>query len=249
MMPPTTAAVVKATGGAGATRTSLELAATLGRGGHSVVVLDVDVATQGLATHVPGRIEDDLTAVLVEEASLRDAIVDLEIDAVDEAGGRVAVCPTHAPFERLARAKTPTAAQAFEDLLAGAAEPFEFVLVDTPPVATNPAVSAVTTADRVVAVTPASDRGVDALQRLRERFEDVGAAPGLAIANRADGEHPVGAADAALPTHEVPERSIPSTADPDPAYAPAVSEAAEVCFDVELDLEFPEDGFLAGRFG
>ncbi|GAB3688724.1 AAA family ATPase [Salinarchaeum chitinilyticum] len=248
-MSSTTAAVVKATGGAGATRTSLELATTLGRGGYAVGVLDVDFATQGLAAHVPGRIEDDLTRVLVEGASLPAATVELDLDAVSEAGGRVAVCPARAPFERLARAKTPDAAQAFEELLASAGERFEFVLVDAPPVATNPAVSAVTTADRVAAVTPASERGVDALQTLRERLEDVGAAPGLAIANRADGDHPVDAADAALPTHEVPEDAVPSTAEPHPAYAPAVAEATKALFDVELDLEFPDDGLLAGRFG
>ncbi|WP_248517164.1 AAA family ATPase [Salinarchaeum laminariae] len=247
-MAPTTAAVVKATGGAGATRTSLELAATLGRGGYSVAVLDVDVATQGLAAHVPGRIEEDLTAVVLGTAPLPAATVDLELEAVTEAGGQVAVCPARAPFERLARAKTPDAAQTFEELVAGAADRFDFVLVDTPPVATNPAVSAVTTADRVAAVTPGSERGVDALQRLRERLEDVGAAPGLAIANRADGDHPVDAADATLPTHEVPEPAVPSTADPDPAYAPAVAEAAEALFDVDLDLEFPDEGLLAGRF-
>ncbi|AGN01748.1 cell division inhibitor [Salinarchaeum sp. Harcht-Bsk1] len=248
-MQPTTAAVVKATGGAGATRTSLELAATLGRAGHAVGVLDVDFATQGLAAHVPGRIEADLTNVLVEDGSLGDASVDLDLDPLRDAGGRVAVAPSRAPFERLARAKTPRAAQTFETVLDDAAAQFDYVLVDAPPVATNPAVSAVTTADRVAAVTPASQRGVDALQRLRERLEDVGAAPGLAIANRADGEHPVQAADAALPTHEVPEAAVPSAADPDPAYAPAVAEAAEALFDVELALEFPEEGLIAGRFG
>jgi septum site-determining protein MinD len=248
-MEATTAAVAKATGGAGATRTTLELAATLGRGGHEVAVLDVDLATQGLAAHVPGRIEDDLTAVLVGETSLRDAAVELDPAAVTDAGGRVVVCPARAPFERIARAKTPCAAQGFEECLSGAADHFDFVLVDTPPVATNPAVSAVTAVDRVAAVTPASERGVDALQRLRERLEDVGAAPGLAIANRANDDHPVQAADVALPTHDVPEDAVPSTMDPDPTYAPAVATAAEALFDVEFDLEFPDDGLLAGRFG
>jgi len=248
-MQPTTAAVAKATGGAGATRTSLELAATLGRAGHAVAVLDVDVATQGLAAHVPGRIEVDLTTVLVDDASLPDATVDLELPAVHDAGGRLAVVPARAPFERLARAKTPGAAQTFETVLDDAAETYDFVLVDTPPVATNPAVSAVTAVDRVAAVTPASQRGVDALQRLRERLEDVGAAPGLAIANRADGDHPVQAADVALPTHGVAAPDVPSAADPDPAYAPAVAEAATALFDVDLALEFPEEGLIAGRFG
>jgi len=244
-MPPTTAAVTKATGGAGATRTSLELAATLARAGHDVGVLDVDLETQGLVAHVRGRVDADASAVYADEATLDAALYDLDLSVP----GSVAVAPARAPFERLARAKTPEAARRFEDALAAAGDRFDYVLVDTPPVATNPAVSAVTAAERVVAVTPGSDRGVDALARLRERLQDVGAAPGLAIANRADGDHPVEAADAALPTHGVGATEVPSCADPDPAYAPAVAAAAEVCFDREFDLEFPDDGLLSGRFG
>lgn len=244
-MPPTTAAVTKATGGAGGTRTCLELAATLARAADAVAVLDVDLATQGLAAHVRGRIEADATAVYTDEAALDAALHDLDLDVP----GSVAVAPARAPFERLARAKTPESARRFEEALAAADVRFDYVLVDTPPVASNPAVSAVTAADRVVAVTPATDRGVDALARLRERLQDVGAAPGLAIANRADGDHPVEAADAALPTHTVAEAEVPSCADPDPAYAPAVAEAAETLFDRELDLEFPDDGLLSRRFG
>lgn len=244
-MQPTTAAVVKATGGAGATRTTLELAATLARDGRSVSVLDVDFETQGLAAHVPGRIDDDVTAVLTEEASLEAATTELGLDVP----GRVAVAPARAPFERLARAKTPAAARGFEELLVGAADHFDHVVVDTPPVATNPAVSAVTTADRVAAVTPATERGVDALQRLRERLADVDAAPGVAIANRAEADHPVESADVALPGHEGAIGEVPTTADPDPAYAPAVAEAVEAIFDCEVDLEFPDAGLVAGRLG
>lgn len=244
-MSPTTAAVTKATGGAGATRTCLELAATLARAGHDVGVLDVDFATQGLARHVPGRIDVDATAVYADEASLDAALVGLDLPVP----GSVVACPARAPFERLARAKTPAAARRFEDALAATADRVDVVLVDTPPVATNPAVSAVTVTDRVTAVTPATDRGVDALARLRERLQDVGAAPGLAIANRADGDHPVEAADATLPPHAVAEADSPSCVDPDPAYAPAVAGAAEALFDVDVDLEFDSGGLLSGRIG
>jgi len=244
-MAPRTVAVTKAVGGAGATRTALELATTLARDGRSVAVLDVDFATQGLAATVPGPIEDDITAVLTEQASLEDATVEVGADL----DGSVAVAPARAPFERLARAKTQAAARGLEDLLAGAAGHFDRVLVDVPPVTTNPAVAAVTSVDRVAAVTVASERGVDALQQLRERLADVDAAPGIALANRADDDHPVDGADVALPTHEVTQTSLPATADPDPTYAPAVAAAAETLFDVELELTFPEEGVLAGRFG
>lgn len=244
-MQPTTAAVTKATGGAGATRTSLELAATLARAGHATVVLDVDLATQGLADHVQGRVAPDATAVLTGEAALGDAIVDLDVGVE----GRVAACPARAPFERIARAKTPDAARRVEEALARAADHFDYVLVDTPPVATNPAVSAVTAVDRVAAVTPASDRGADGLRRLRERLRDVEASPGLTIATRADDEHLLEDADVSLPDHEVSHAAVPSCADPDESYAPAVAEAAEALFGIELDLDFESDGLLSGRLG
>lgn len=244
-MQPTTAAVTKATGGAGATRTSLELAATLARAGHSIAVLDVDFATQGLAGLVPGRIEPDATAVLTGEAPLADALVDLEIDVE----GRVAACPARGPFERVARAKTPESGQRVADVLARADDRFDFVLVDAPPVTTNPAVTAVTAADRVVAVTPATERGADGLRRLRERLRDVGASPGLAVATRADDGHPVDDADVALPELDASYDEVPTCVDPEEAYAPVVTEAAEALFEIELDLTFGDDGLLAGRFG
>lgn len=244
-MPPTTAAVAKATGGAGATRTCLELAATLARAGHSVAVLDADVDAQGLADRTPGRIDPDLTQVTLGDASLEDALVARSLDL----DGDVAVCPARAPFERLARAKTPEAAQQLEAVLARAAELFEFVLVDAPPVATNPAVSAVTAADRVAAVTPASERGADALQRLRQRLQDVGAAPGLAIATRAEDDHLVEDADVALPAHDASLSDVPVCAAPTEEYGPAVAEAAESLFGIELELSFEADGLFAGKFG
>lgn len=238
--PPTTAAVAKATGGAGATRTCLELAATLARDGRSVALLDADFATQGLASHVPGRLEDDLTGVLTEECSLDDALVDLEWDVE----GRVAAAPARAPFERLARAKTPDAAQRLEDAIAEAAGRYGFVLVDTPPVSTNPAVGAVTATDRVAAVTPATARGADGLQRVRARLEDVGAAPGIAIATGGTDGHPVEGADVTLPNQPADLAAVPTCLDPEHEYAPAVASAAEALFGLDLDLEFEESGLL-----
>ena len=244
-MQPTTAAVPRATGGAGATRTCVELATTLARAGHEVAVLDADLATQGLAARTPGRIDPDVTQVLVGEASIEDALVERPLDLE----GTVAVCPARAPFERLARAATPEAARRFEAAVERVDELFEYVLIDTPPVTTNLAVSAVTVADRVAAVTPASERGEDGLQRLRERLRDVGAAPGLALATRATDGHPVEEADVSLPTMECPLDAAPICAEPDTEYAPPVAAAAEALFGVELELSFEEDGLLAGRFG
>lgn len=53
----TTVAFVGVTGGAGRTRTSVEVGARLAREGDSVAILDAAFATQGLATSVAGRID------------------------------------------------------------------------------------------------------------------------------------------------------------------------------------------------
>ncbi len=50
-------AQVGTTGGAGTTRTAVELAATLARDGRSVAIFDAAYATQGLAGYVDGKID------------------------------------------------------------------------------------------------------------------------------------------------------------------------------------------------
>ena len=255
-----TAALVGATGGAGATRLAVELGATLARDGRDVAVLDVAFDTEGLARHVSGRIDPDVTELLTDDSAggdrlLSDALRDY--DAASVLPGRFALCPAHAPFERMARAKTADAAQRFEELLAEAAERFDHVLVDAPPVAANQAVAAVTAAERVAVVAPASERGVGAVQRTRGRIADVGASVDAVVANRVgadhhpgDGDHPVRSADAVIPESDATSvESVPASvggrdAEPEPAFAPAVAHAAEVVFDAELGLEFEEAGLL-----
>lgn len=261
-----TAALVGATGGAGATRLAVELGATLARDGHDVAVLDAAFDTEGLARHVSGRIDPDLTTLLTEDRPateerpssedpprsdhrpLSDGLRDHA--ATPNLAGRLALCPARAPFERMARAKTADAAQRFETLLADAAERFDHVLVDAPPVAANQAVAAVTAAERVAVVAPASERGVDAVQRTRGRVADVGASVDAVIANRAGADHPLRSADAAIPESEttsvdgVPASVGDSNGDPEAGFAHAVAHAAEVVFDAELPLEFEEPGLL-----
>ncbi|WP_276299351.1 AAA family ATPase [Halorussus lipolyticus] len=245
-----TAALVGATGGAGTTRLAVELGATLARDGREVAVLDAAFATEGLSRHVSGRIDSDLTALLTEEdprpthrllsAGLR------EHSATADLAGRLELCPAHAPFERMARAKSIESARRFEDLLAEADAEFDHVLVDTPPVAANQSVAAVTSAERVAVVAPADDRGVDAVQRASGRIADVGASVDARLANRADPDHPVENADAAIPESEATTaEEVPASApDPEATFAPAVSHAAEVVFDVDLGLAFEDPGLL-----
>lgn len=240
-------ALVGVCGGAGTTRLTLEVAATLARADRSVAVLDVAVGTQGLAGYVPGRIDPDLTRVLVEEdLALADALVALDLDVP----GRVAAAPVRAPFERFARAQTAGAARTLSDVLTAAAGRFDHVLVDVPPVDTNLAVAAVTTADRVTLVAPPGARGADAVQRVRGRLADVGATPSVVVVDEGvPGEGDGGSvdADATVPVTEVraPGR-VPSVVDPDASFAPALAAAAEAVTGTTLDLSFPEAGLLDG---
>lgn len=232
-----TVALVGVCGGAGGTRLTVEVAATLARAGRDVAIFDAAFATQGLSDYVPDEITPDATAVLADG----EPFVDSTIDLPWETEGRVAACPARAPFERLARAGTAGAARSLAGVFESVGGRFDTVLVDTPPVATNPAVAAVTEADRVGLVAPASGRGVNALQRVRGRLDDVGAAADLVVANRANGDNPVGSADVVVPESDV---GAPAVLDPDADFAPAVARAAEALVDDSLGLEFPDDGVL-----
>ncbi|WP_262179026.1 AAA family ATPase [Haloarcula laminariae] len=234
-----TLALVGVAGGAGTTRTTVEMAATLGRAGRSVAVLDAAFGTQGLATHVRGRITDDVTAVAVGETAFETALYDADYDVP----GRVSFCPAHAPFERLARAKAPDAARALGTAVADAADRFDHVLVDVPPVAANPAVEALTAVDRHALVAPATRRGADLLPRQRGRLRDLDAPADAVVATRTDAPDAVSVegADHALPAGDPVG---PDALDPESALAPAVAAAVEALLEVDLDLDFEEPGLL-----
>jgi len=118
--------------------------------------------------------------------------------------------------------------------------------VDVPPVAANQAVAALTAADRRVLVAPATPRGVDLLPRQRGRLRDLDAPADAVVATRTDAPDavPVEDADHDLPTGEPVG---PSALDTDSALAPAVAATVEALLDVELGLDFEDDG-LFDRF-
>lgn len=64
---PEIAALVGATGGAGTTRLAVEVGVALAAAGRDVLVVDAALATQGLSRYVDGRLEPDLTTVLVQD--------------------------------------------------------------------------------------------------------------------------------------------------------------------------------------
>ncbi len=240
-----TVALTGAAGGVGTTRLTVECAGTLARAGYDVAVLDAAYATQGLAAYVDGQLGTDITEVVTEDRELAAALVDHPADTA----GRLALAPARAPFERLARAKTAGAVERFEERMAAAALSHDLVLVDTPPVAANQAVAAVTAADRVAVVTTDSERGADALARTRGRLQDVGTAADTVLVNRSGAPAVVTEADAAVPAAERNRTADPPVClAPDETFAPAVAAAAERAADVSLALEFPSGGRLDGLF-
>lgn len=240
-----TLALVGATGGAGTTRLTVEVGATLARAGHDVALLDAAFATQGLAAHVPGRIDPDMTTILTDATDM-DLSAGLAAHPA-EVPGHLAVCPARAPFERLARAKTTDAAERFEGLIATAAGRFDHVVLDVPPVAANQAVAAVSGADRVGLVVPASPHGLDHLPTMRDRLRDVDAPPIDVLANEGvvGGPTTVTDADVRIPASEVTAvADCPAALDPDSEFAPAVAAAVQTVFDTSLDLSFEDEGLL-----
>ncbi|WP_424001759.1 ParA family protein [Haloarcula salina] len=236
-----TLAFVGCTGGAGTTRLAVETAATLARGGERVAVVDAAFATQGLATYVEGRIDADATAVALGDAPVDEALYELGLDA----DGRVALCPAHAPFERLARAKSSESAQTLETAVDELADRFDRVVLDVPPVAANQAVAAVTTAETRALVVPESERGSDALPRQQGRLRDIGAPADAVVATGIDGDGPaLSDADHTVP-HIGSDAPIPLATDPDTAVAPILASMTEDLLGVDLGLTFEESGLFS----
>jgi MinD-like ATPase involved in chromosome partitioning or flagellar assembly len=234
-----TAAVVNAVGGAGATRLAVELGAALARDGRDVAVVDAALDTQGLARHLPDRIDPDLAAVLAGDAD--PAAARYAHPATGEVPGALVLAPVRAPFARVAAAKAPEAAERLIELLEKTATDFDHVLVDAPPVATNPAVAAVTAAERVALVAPPTERGADGVQRERGRLADVGSDLDRLLANRV----PEGAAPGPIEAdHVLPESAAADVPEPpaclvgETPFAPAVATAAADLFGVEVDADF-----------
>jgi septum site-determining protein MinD len=239
----TTLSLVGAVGGAGTTRSTVECAAGLAREDRDVAILDAAYATQGLSDYLPGRIDPDITACCTENRSLEEGLVTLPLDAP----GRVACLPAYAPFERVARAKTPEAAQRLESLVDEAETRFDTVLVDTPPVAANQAVAAVTTADRVALVTPDSRRGADALPRAADRLRDLGVVPDYEVANAGTGagDGTVERTDGTVPASgAIAPDAAPAYPDGG-AFAAAVATLLTAVLDVTVETE---DGGGLGRY-
>lgn len=218
-----TIALVGAAGGVGTTGLTLACGRLLAAEGYDTAILDAAYGTQGLSDRVSGRIDPDVTALCLNDGPIQEGLIELPI----QGAGRLAACPAHAPFERIARAKTPDAAERFGDRIEEAARHFEYVLVDTPPIATNPAIASAVTAD-TVAIVCDDERAAAAVPRTVDRLTDIGTAPQTTIVTGAN-EHPD--ADVAIPAFD----EAKSAADGDPAIQDALGAALETMTDVRIE--------------
>jgi len=234
-----TAALVGVAGGAGTTRTAIEVAGVLARAGRSVLVLDLDFATQGLSQSVRGRIEPDATALLTDpDLTVADAAIAWDVLT----DGRLDVIPAFAPFVDVAEAKSQPAAERVGDRLREATGTYDHVLVDVPPVVANQAIAGVDAVDRVAAVLPPTDRGVDSLQRTRGRLEDIGTTLDVAIATQttaAEAPPDVDAAVPDLPAKPAPDQPTSLTADV--SAVDVVADTAGALFDVDVAVGSKRD--------
>jgi cellulose biosynthesis protein BcsQ len=231
-----TLALVGAVGGAGTTRLCVEFAAILARDDRDVAVFDAAYATQGLADHLEGRIDPDVTALCTDasEEPVETGLYDAHLDAP----GRVAYCPALAPFERVARAKTPEAARRFAERVEEAAGDFEYVLLDVPPVAANQALAAVDAADRIAVVTTDTPRGADALPRMVARLRDVDSPATVEVANRGDGSE-VSRATVTVPEGPTSVADAPATLE-DGSFAVGVGRAVQEILETELSVNLAD---------
>jgi len=237
------AALVGAVGGAGTTRLTLETGALLARDGERVAVFDAAFDTQGMVDHVEGRLAADVVDLVTDDAV---APADAMVEQPTAGEGTLHLAPARAPFAGVARGKTDDAARRFESTLLAAADRVDRVLVDTPPLGANQAVAAVAAADRTSVVAPATPRGVDALQRVRGRVEDVGATVDAAVGNgHAAGAPSEAAFDVVVPSHaETAPSAVPVADDENGAFAETIAAVARLSVGVEPDVEFGSDGYL-----
>jgi ATPases involved in chromosome partitioning len=205
-------AFIGATGGAGTTRTTVEIAALFAAAGEVVTVCDAAVATQGLAGYVSDRIEPDVTSLCSapDQNEFTDAV--RQVATTQTVEGQVNAVAAYSSFEQLARAQTPEAATEFEHLLTEAAQLSDRVLVDVPPLATNLAIAAVNRAEQALIVSPATIQGSIAVERTRERMRDIGSRADFVISN--------------FGTLENAEYSLPEAATADTVEIPSSSQGS-----------------------
>lgn len=244
-MPVESVAFVGVVGGAGTTRSVIELGGVLARGGRSALVLDLDLATQGMERFIDDSMDPDAASLLADpDVPLADAVHDWQV----EGSGRLGVVPAFAPFAKVANAKTPAAGRRVGDRIEEALEAFDHVLLDVPPIASNQSVGAVHAAASVAAVIPPTDRGVDSLQRERGRIADVDTELDHVIAVGTDPERAPSDADHAIPSLSSDEPPYnPVSIESSGGFTAQVAAVADAIFEVDVADSIDAEASMLGR--
>ncbi|QZA89392.1 AAA family ATPase [Salinarchaeum sp. IM2453] len=164
-----TAAFTGVVGGVGTTRVAIETAGVLAAQGHAAAVLDVNFSTQGLAGYVDAPLEADMMDALIDPSCTKEGICTIE-KPVD---GKLGVIPAFGPLSKIAEASKTEHAQQLDAVIEQMPPEYDFIIIDTPPVATNPSLAGITAADDIVAITQDTQRGIDGLRRMHERLSDI----------------------------------------------------------------------------
>jgi len=157
-------AVANQKGGVGKTTTAIQLAATLGRQGERVLLLDLDPqghASLGLGVHA--RDKPNLLHVIRHARPLSGAIQWDVAENVDLVPGNIGLSAA----ERVL-GERPHADRALRDLLPAVRDSYEYIIVDCPPALGLLSINALRAADLVLVPVEASLFSLDGLERLKE---------------------------------------------------------------------------------
>lgn len=178
-----TLAVTNQKGGVGKTTATLNIGAALASMGRRVLLVDLD--SSGDLTYSAGidLSDNDATIydVLTDSADVHDAIWTLTDDAT---GITYDVVPADSALLGLAGALTdiPNPQYRLQKALQTVSSDYDYVLLDTPPLADMASIQALVAADGIVAPTQPHALSVTALSALQRTVNDVhDLNPGLAI--------------------------------------------------------------------
>ena len=154
-------------GGVAKTTTTLNLAVALSESGHRVLCVDLDpqgnlTMSQGID---PDTVEKSLYHVLVERIPIQEIIhhreVDIAVASIDLAGAEIAMS-TQIGRER-----------SLQKALAGVADDYDYVCIDTPPSLGLLTINALTAADKVIVPVQCEYLSMRGLVQLQNTLEMI----------------------------------------------------------------------------